>query len=80
MNVPVDGSRFNSSIRKEALVPLARNPVSSIRAKWNRRGGGTEARAEKAKHHADGELQRKELERQFHTQKDGRDVQSDRPF
>ena len=80
MNVPVGGSRFNSSINKEALVPLARNPVSAIREKWNRRGGGPEVRAEKAKRHADAELQRKELERQFHSQKDGRDVQSDRPL
>jgi hypothetical protein len=75
-----DESSVERSIRKEALVSLARNPVSTIRATWNRRGGGPEARLEKAKRTAESEAYRKQRDRRYDSQKDGRDVQSDRPF
>ena len=72
-------SSVESSTRKETGMPLASNPLGAISRRWNRRGGGPEARLEKAKRRADAEAQRKTLDRQFDSRKDGRDVQSDRP-
>jgi len=60
-------------------MPLARNPVRTISARWDRRGGGPEARAEKAKRQADAQAFRKGLANREASGKDGRAVQSDRP-